>query len=149
MLFRSDWLAYIEALHPKSIAMGLDRVQVVANKLQLKPNFPIITVAGTNGKGSACAMLSQIYTEAGFSVGCYTSPHLIRYNERVCINQQEISDDDLCAAFAAIEAVRGDVSLTYFEMGTFGSDVALLRSAIGCGDFRSRFRRQARRGEYF
>ena len=136
----TEWLAYIEALHPKSIAMGLDRVQVVANKLQLKPNFPIITVAGTNGKGSACAMLSQIYTEAGFSVGCYTSPHLIRYNERVCINQQEISDDDLCAAFAAIEAARGDVALTYFEMGTLAAmwhfcsaqlDVVILEVGLG------------------
>ena len=117
----AEWLAYIEALHPKSIAMGLDRVQAVANKLQLKPNFPIITVAGTNGKGSACAMLSQIYAEAGFSVGCYTSPHLIRYNERVCINSHEISDDDLCAAFAAVEAARGDVALTYFEMGTLAA----------------------------
>ena len=136
----TEWLAYIEALHPKSIAMGLDRVQAVANKLQLKPNFPIITVAGTNGKGSACAMLSQIYTEAGFSVGCYTSPHLIRYNERVCINQQEISDDDLCAAFATVEAARGDVALTYFEMGTLASmwhfcqaqlDVVILEVGLG------------------
>jgi dihydrofolate synthase / folylpolyglutamate synthase len=116
-----EWLAYIEALHPKSIAMGLDRVQAVAKKLQLKPNFPIITVAGTNGKGSVCAMLSQVYYEAGFSVGCYTSPHLVRYNERVCINNQTISDDDLCSAFAAVEASRGDIALTYFEMGTLAA----------------------------
>ena len=136
----TEWLAYIEALHPKPIAMGLDRVQAVANKLQLKPNFPIVTVAGTNGKGSVCAMLSQIYTEAGFSVGCYTSPHLIRYNERVCINQQEISDDDLCTAFAAVEAARGDVALTYFEMGTLAAiwyfcqaqlDVVILEVGLG------------------
>lgn len=136
----TEWLAYIEALHTKSIAMGLDRVQAVANKLQLKPNFPIITVAGTNGKGSACAMLSQIYTEAGFSVGCYTSPHLIRYNERVCINQQEISDDDLCTAFATVEAARGNVALTYFEMGTLAAmwhfcqaqlDVVILEVGLG------------------
>ena len=117
----SEWLAYIEALHPKSIAMGLDRVQAVADKLQLKPNFPIITVAGTNGKGSVCAMLSQIYIQAGYQVGCYTSPHLIRYNERVSINNQTISDDDLCSAFAAVEAARGDVALTYFEMGTLAA----------------------------
>lgn len=136
----TQWLAYIEALHPKSIAMGLDRVQAVANKLQLKPNFPIITVAGTNGKGSVCAMLSHIYTEAGFSVGCYTSPHLIRYNERVCINSHEISDDDLCTAFAAVEAARGDVALTYFEMGTLAAmwhfcqaclDVVILEVGLG------------------
>ena len=122
----SEWLAYIEALHPKSIAMGLDRVQAVADSLNLKPSFPIITVAGTNGKGSVCAMLSQIYVEAGYRVGCYTSPHLIRYNERVCINNQTISDDDLCSAFAAVEAARGqvengNVTLTYFEMGTLAA----------------------------
>ena len=136
----TQWLTYIEALHPKSIAMGLDRVQAVANKLQLKPNFPIITVAGTNGKGSACAMLSQIYAQAGFLVGCYTSPHLIRYNERVCINSHEISDDDLCAAFAAVETARGDIALTYFEMGTLAAmwhfcqvqlDVVILEVGLG------------------
>ena len=136
----SEWLAYIEALHPKSIAMGLDRVQAVADKLQLKPNFPIITVAGTNGKGSVCAMLSQIYAEAGYQVGCYTSPHLIRYNERVCINNQTISDDDLCSAFAAVETARGEVALTYFEMGTLAAmwhfchadlDVCILEVGLG------------------
>ena len=135
-----EWLAYIEALHPKSIAMGLDRVKTVADKLQLKPKFPIITVAGTNGKGSVCAMLSQIYVQSGFSVGCYTSPHLVRYNERVCINNQTISDDDLCNAFAAVEAARGDVALTYFEMGTLAAmwhfcranlDVLVLEVGLG------------------
>ena len=136
----SEWLAYIEALHPKSIAMGLDRVQAVADKLQLKPNFPIITVAGTNGKGSVCAMLSQIYVQAGYSVGCYTSPHLIRYNERVSINNQTISDSDLCLAFAAVEAARSDIALTYFEMGTLAAmwhfcqqnlDVCILEVGLG------------------
>ncbi len=116
-----EWLAYIEALHPKSIAMGLDRVCAVADKLQLNPKFPIITVAGTNGKGSVCAMLSQIYVQSGYRVGCYTSPHLNCYNERVSVNLQPISDDDLCTAFAAVEAARGDVSLTYFEMGTLAA----------------------------
>ena len=136
----SEWLAYIEALHPKSIAMGLDRVQAVAYKLQLKPNFPIITVAGTNGKGSVCAMLSQIYAEAGYQVGCYTSPHLIRYHERVSINNQTISDDDLCSAFAAVEAARGEIALTYFEMGTLAAiwhfcrqnlDIVILEVGLG------------------
>ena len=136
----TGWLAYIEALHPKSIAMGLDRVKTVADKLQLNPKSPIITVAGTNGKGSVCAMLSQIYVQAGFSVGCYTSPHLLRYNERVCINNQTISDDDLCNAFAAVEAARGDVALTYFEMGTLAAmwhfcranlDVLVLEVGLG------------------
>jgi len=135
-----QWLAYIEALHPKSIAMGLDRVRAVANKLQIKPDFPIITVAGTNGKGSTCAMLSQVYTEAGFVVGCYTSPHLMRYNERVRINHHEITDDDLCTAFAAIEQARGNIALTYFEMGTLAAmwhfcqskvDVVVLEVGLG------------------
>ena len=120
--------------------MGLDRVKTVADKLQLNPKFPIITVAGTNGKGSVCAMLSQIYVQSGFSVGCYTSPHLLRYNERVKINNQSISDDDLCNAFAAVEAGRGDVALTYFEMGTLAAmwhfcranlDVLVLEVGLG------------------
>jgi dihydrofolate synthase / folylpolyglutamate synthase len=136
----NDWLAYIEALHPKSIAMGLDRVAEVASRLKLTTNFPIITVAGTNGKGSTCAMLAQIYTQSGYQVGCYTSPHLIRYNERVCINNQAISDDDLCLAFAAVEAARQDIALTYFEMGTLAAmwhfcqqklDVVILEVGLG------------------
>jgi dihydrofolate synthase/folylpolyglutamate synthase len=135
-----EWLAYIEALHPKAIAMGLDRVKTVADKLLLKPNFPIITVAGTNGKGSVCAMLSQIYVQSGYRVGCYTSPHLIRYNERVSVDLQHISDDDLCSAFAAVEAARGDVALTYFEMGTLAAmwhfcrqnlDICILEVGLG------------------
>ena len=135
-----EWLAYIEALHPKSIAMGLDRVKSVADKLALNPKFPIITVAGTNGKGSVCAMLSQIYVESGCRVGCYTSPHLNRYNERVSVNLQHISDADLCTAFEAVEAARADVQLTYFEMGTLAAmyhfcgqnlDVCILEVGLG------------------
>jgi len=135
-----EWLVYIEALHPKSIAMGLDRVQAVASKLSLFPSFPIITVAGTNGKGSTCEMLSRIYSEAGYKVGCYTSPHLIRYNERVRVNHQEVSDRDLCMAFEAVEAARGDIALTYFEMGTLAAmwhfcranlDVVILEVGLG------------------
>ncbi len=140
-----EWLAYIEALHPKAIAMGLDRVKLVIDKLQLNPTFPIITVAGTNGKGSVCAMLSYIYAQAGYQVGCYTSPHINCYNERVSVNLQLISDDDLCAAFTAVEAARGDVALTYFEMGTLAAmwhfchqnvfnqnlDIAILEIGLG------------------
>jgi dihydrofolate synthase/folylpolyglutamate synthase len=136
----ADWLAYIEALHPKAIAMGLDRVKLVIDKLQLNPTFPIITVAGTNGKGSVCAMLNHIYVQAGYQVGCYTSPHINRYNERVTVNLQLISDDNLCAAFTAVEAARGDVALTYFEMGTLAAmwhfchqnlDIAILEIGLG------------------
>ena len=134
------WLAYIEALHPKSIAMGLDRVKSVATRLELNPKFPIITIAGTNGKGSTCAMLEAIYAQSAYRVAAYTSPHLIHYNERVRVNNQEISDEELCKAFAAVEAARGEVSLTYFEMGTLAAmwhfvradlDVAILEVGMG------------------
>lgn len=141
----AEWLSYIESLHPKSIAMGLDRVKQMIDRLKLHPKFTIVTVAGTNGKGSTCAMLEQIYTNAGYQVGCYTSPHLLRYNERVRINKQEVSDDALCAAFEAVDAGRVDangevISLTYFEVGTLaavwhfmqaGIDVAILEIGLG------------------
>lgn len=139
----AGWLVYIEALHPKSIAMGLDRVNIVRQRLNLQPEFPIITIAGTNGKGSTCAMLERIYHEAGYRVGCYTSPHLLRYNERVRIACEEISDMALCDAFAAVEAARQQpepVALTYFEFGTLaamwhfmhaGLDVAILEIGLG------------------
>lgn len=136
----ADWLDYIQALHSKSIAMGLDRVTQVAMALQLKPNFPIITVAGTNGKGSTCAMLERIYHEAGYRVGCYTSPHLLRYNERVRVGCVEADDAALCLAFDAVEAVRSGVPLTYFEIGTLAAvwhfmhcslDVVILEVGLG------------------
>jgi dihydrofolate synthase/folylpolyglutamate synthase len=141
----AQWLSYIESLHPKSIAMGLDRVQQMIKRLKLKPKFTIITVAGTNGKGSTCAMLEQIYTNAGYQVGCYTSPHLLRYNERVRINKKEVSDEALCATFAAVDEGRVDadgevISLTYFEVGTLaamwhfmqtGIEVAILEIGLG------------------
>jgi dihydrofolate synthase / folylpolyglutamate synthase len=136
----AQWLSYIEALHPKSIAMGLERVEVVASRLQLSAIPPVISIAGTNGKGSTCAMLESIYLKAGYRVGAYVSPHLVRYNERVRIGQQEISDEDLCQAFAAVEAARGEVVLTYFEMGTLAAmwhfvksnlDVVILEVGMG------------------
>jgi dihydrofolate synthase/folylpolyglutamate synthase len=136
----NQWLAYIEALHPKSIEMGLDRVNVVISHLALQPLPPIISIAGTNGKGSTCAMLESIYSKAGYQVGAYVSPHLLHYNERVRVNLRNISDDDLCLAFSAIEAARGDVVLTYFEMGTLAAlwhfsnaklDVILLEVGMG------------------
>lgn len=120
--------------------MGLGRVNEVAQRLRLEYHFPVITVAGTNGKGSTCAILSEIYSQAGYKVGCYTSPHLIRYNERVKINDQEASDDVLCQAFSAVEQARGDIALTYFEMGTLAAmwffiqqkiDIAILEVGLG------------------
>ena len=134
------WLQYIESRHAKSIDMGLDRVRAVRDQLGLEPDFPVITVGGTNGKGSTCAMLEAILDAAGFRVGCYTSPHLIRYNERVRVGRTPVDDDALCGAFAAVESARGDVPLTYFEFGTLaavrhfqqaGVDVAILEVGLG------------------
>jgi dihydrofolate synthase/folylpolyglutamate synthase len=125
--------------------MGLERVNEVRQRLNLAPDFPIITVAGTNGKGSTCAMLERIYHCAGYRVGCYTSPHFLRYNERVRVNCREISDAALITAFAAVESARqGDgqapVGLTYFEFGTLAAmrhfmqaniDVLILEVGLG------------------
>ncbi len=138
----SDWLSHLEQLHPVTIEMGLERVDQVRAALDLVPAFPIITVGGTNGKGSTCAMLEAILSRAGYRVACYTSPHLLRYNERVRINQREASDADLCKAFAEVESVRvaSGISLTYFEFGTLaamqlfsqaGVDVAILEVGLG------------------
>jgi len=117
----ADWLTYLESLHPKTIALGLERVAEVKRRLNLQPDFPLIIVGGTNGKGSVCAMLEAIFHAAGYKVGCYTSPHLLHYNERVRIAKQQASDAELCASFAQIEQVRGDIALTYFEFGTLAA----------------------------
>ena len=138
----ADWLTYLESLHPKTIEMGLARVNRVRSKLALTPQFPIIMVGGTNGKGSVCAMLESILFCAGYKVGCYTSPHLLRYNERVRINKNEVDDNSLCDAFAHIDAARKDcdTSLTFFEFGTLAAvhvfiqarvDVAILEVGLG------------------
>jgi dihydrofolate synthase/folylpolyglutamate synthase len=138
----SEWLTFLERLHPKTIEMGLERVNRVRNELGLKPSFPIITVGGTNGKGSTCAMLEAILYRAGYRVGCYTSPHLLRYNERVRISGQEASDEELCSAFHIVDSarVRMGITLTYFEFGTLAAmqlfkqasvDVAILEVGLG------------------
>ncbi|MEQ1776646.1 MAG: Mur ligase family protein, partial [Burkholderiales bacterium] len=136
------WLAHIERVHPQSIAMGLDRVRVVKDALALTLKFPVIMVGGTNGKGSACAMLEAILHHAGYKVGCYTSPHLLRYNERVRIARAAASDAELVRAFEAVECARlsAHVPLTYFEFGTLAAmhlfidarvDVAILEVGLG------------------
>lgn len=118
----TDWLSYLETLHPKSISLGLERVSLVAQQLNLLPfPYPVITVAGTNGKGSCVALMENILLAQGYRVATYTSPHLLRYNERIRINGLEISDNELCAAFADVEAARGDILLTYFEFGTLAA----------------------------
>jgi dihydrofolate synthase/folylpolyglutamate synthase len=135
-----EWLSHLEGLHPKTIALGLDRVRAVQAQLKLHPAFPIITVGGTNGKGSTSAMLEAMLLAAGYRVGCYTSPHLIRYNERVRINGRMADDAALCAGFAAVEAARGEIALTYFEFGTLAAlwlfaqakfDVVILEVGLG------------------
>ncbi|MCC8686489.1 bifunctional tetrahydrofolate synthase/dihydrofolate synthase [Xanthomonas campestris pv. raphani] len=127
----SDWLAYIEQQHPSAIAMGLERVREVAARLQIAaPAAHVIVVGGTNGKGSTVAFIEAIGRAAGWKVGAYTSPHLLRYNERVRIDGVEASDAQLVAAFAAVEAARGDTALTYFEFGTLAALWLLQQSAL-------------------
>jgi dihydrofolate synthase / folylpolyglutamate synthase len=135
-----DWLSYIEQLHPRAIDMGLERVSRVRDAMSLAPGFPVLTVGGTNGKGSICSMLEAMLGAAGYKVGLYTSPHLLRYNERVRIGRREAEDDALAGAFSRVEASRGETPLTYFEMGTLAAvdlfqreavDVAVLEVGLG------------------
>jgi dihydrofolate synthase/folylpolyglutamate synthase len=135
-----DWLDYISAQHPATIALGLDRVREVADGLDLHEARATITVGGTNGKGSTCAMLEQILLEAGYDVGLYTSPHLLRYNERVRFKGKEATDDALVDAFERVEKARKGVPLTYFEFGTLaaftffermGAEVMILEVGLG------------------
>lgn len=117
-----EWLAYLEQLHPAAIDMGLDRAREVTNRMGLqKPAPRVVTVTGTNGKGSTCAFVASLLQAQGLKVGVYSSPHLLRYNERVQIDGSEVSDELLCEAFAALDAGRGETSLTYFEMGTLAA----------------------------
>ena len=138
----NDWLYYLEKLHPKTVDLNLERIGKIKDILGLSPRFPIITVAGTNGKGSVCAMLEAILSRASYRVGCYTSPHLLHYSERIKINQRAVADDVLCHVFAEIESVRQStqITLTYFEFGTLAAmlifmqeqvDVAILEVGLG------------------
>lgn len=136
-----QWLARLEKNHPVEIDLGLERIAQVARSLNLhRPAPQVVTVAGTNGKGSCVRTLEHFLLASGLSVGAYTSPHLLRYNERIRIGGKEASDDDICNAFAAIEAARREVSLTYFEVGTLAAlllmtaaelDVAILEVGMG------------------
>ena len=134
----AEWLAYIERQHPQSIALGLDRVKAVLERMALRLDCPVITVGGTNGKGSTCAMLEAILRAGGRRTGLYTSPHLLRYNERVRISGQEAGDAPLCEGFEAVERARGDTPLTYFEFGTLAAfwvfqDVEVIILEVGLG----------------
>jgi dihydrofolate synthase/folylpolyglutamate synthase len=136
----ADWLALLEARHGQTIELGLERVARVRAALGDDPRVPVISVGGTNGKGSVCAMLEAILRAEGYRVGCYTSPHLLVYNERVRVNGQLAADDALAGAFAAVEAARGETPLTYFEHGTLAAwqlfrsaalDVIILEVGLG------------------
>lgn len=155
-----EWLSWQEGLHPSTIELGLERVTEVFNRLHPSPPpCPVITVAGTNGKGSSVALLESIYQNAGYKTAAYTSPHLLRYNERIHLNGEEVSDDDICEAFERIDQARlkpprfkhpglnhpheennNEISLTYFEFGTLAAldiffrakpDVMLLEVGLG------------------
>ena len=115
------WLEFIGRQHPISIDLGLERVAQVLARLDAALGCPVYVVGGTNGKGSTCAMLESVLRAAGYRTGLYTSPHLLRYNERVRIEGREAGDQALCDAFAAVEAVREGIALTYFEYGTLAA----------------------------
>lgn len=127
-----DWLSWQESLNPKHIDLGLDRVQQVLEKLNLSSQFncPVITVAGTNGKGSSVAILESILRAGNFAVGCYTSPHLLKYNERIRIRGCDIDDQTLCQAFDRVDQARGNIALTYFEFGTLAALVAFAEAEL-------------------
>lgn len=116
-----DWLAYIGRQHVQPIALGLDRVRLVRQRLRQRQSYPLFIVGGTNGKGSTCALLERILLCAGYRVGLYSSPHLLRYNERVRINGEPAGDAALCESFSRVESAREDVPLTYFEFGTLAA----------------------------
>ena len=160
----NEWLDLLESRHPTEIEFGLNRIGRVATQLGLLPSDPleshfvsikqsgahqratkpiakkVITVAGTNGKGSCVAAIDSILRTTGYRVGTYTSPHLIHYNERICIDGTPVDDESICAAFEKIESARGDISLSYFEFGTLAAflvmaehdlDVAVLEVGLG------------------
>ena len=140
----NDWLAHCEQLHPQTIDMGLDRVRLVADRMGLTFACPVITVAGTNGKGSTCAMLESILLQAGYHTGVYTSPHLVNFEERLRVDGVAVNASELIAAFASVERARGQnegaISLTYFEFSTlaildvmrhYAPDVVILEVGLG------------------
>ncbi|GAA0762475.1 bifunctional tetrahydrofolate synthase/dihydrofolate synthase [Ideonella azotifigens] len=125
-----DWLAHCERLHPKTIDMTLERTRTVRERLGLQFKVPLISVAGTNGKGSTCAMLDSIARAAGYRVGLYSKPHLVHFEERCRINGEQVADAALVPHFEAVEAARGDISLTYFEFTTLAIARALAEADL-------------------
>lgn len=126
----SDWLTWLETLSPKEIDLGLERVQVLLERLGLQSPQHLLLVAGTNGKGSSVAMADALLRALGKRVGAYTSPHIHRYNERIVVHGEVASDAQIIAAFEQVEAVRGDVALTYFEYGTLAAAVIFAQAEL-------------------
>ncbi|MBU3723173.1 MAG: bifunctional tetrahydrofolate synthase/dihydrofolate synthase [Limnohabitans sp.] len=136
----SEWLAHCEQLHPQAIDMGLDRVRQVAQRMNLRLTMPVITVAGTNGKGSTCALLEAVYLQAGYKTGVYTSPHLVHFEERCRLVGESPQAEVFASAFECVESARHDTSLTYFEFSTLAIlkmmsdaelDVVILEVGLG------------------
>jgi dihydrofolate synthase / folylpolyglutamate synthase len=136
----AEWLEYCEKLHAKPIDMGLERVRAVAQRMNIRFDCPVITVAGTNGKGSTCAMSESILSQAGYKTGVFTSPHLVHFEERLRIAEVPVKAAELIASFARVDAARAEISLTYFEFTTLALldvmvnaklDVAILEVGLG------------------
>ena len=137
----ADWLAWQESLHFTAIELGLDRCNRVAERMGLlEPASKVISISGTNGKGSSAAMLDAMLRRSGYKVGTYTSPHLTSYNERICIGGKQVTDYQLSRSFDRIDRARGDISLTYFEFGTLAAldifrnaepDIIILEVGLG------------------
>ena len=136
-----QWLAWLQTMHPKQIDMSLDRVIAILKSLGIsQPPYRIVTVAGTNGKGSCVALLERIYLEAGYAVGAFTSPHLVAFNERIRFGGRDLTDEELIDVFAEIDAARGELTLSYFEASAVaailhfaraGADVGILEVGMG------------------
>jgi dihydrofolate synthase / folylpolyglutamate synthase len=126
-----EWLSWQEQLYPQVIDLGLHRVQALLEALDLtQPGFPILTIGGTNGKGSSVSFAEAMLRAAGHKVGAYVSPHLLRYNERVRVDGEDVSDAEFCESFARIDAARGDLRVTYFEFGTLAAIDILTRRGV-------------------
>jgi dihydrofolate synthase / folylpolyglutamate synthase len=135
-----EWLEYCEKLHAKPIDLGLERVREVAQRMKIRFDCPVITVAGTNGKGSTCAMAESILSQAGYKTGVFTSPHLVHFEERLRIAEIPVKASKLIASFARVDSARAEISLTYFEFTTLALldvmvnaelDVAILEVGLG------------------
>jgi dihydrofolate synthase/folylpolyglutamate synthase len=124
------WLANIERLHPKNIEMGLDRVKTVMERLEIRFDCPVLTVGGTNGKGSTCTMAQAIWQQAGYRTGLYTSPHIHHFSERLRINGNPVSDEEIVRCFCAVEEARGHIPLTFFEFTTLAILQILARAEL-------------------